>query len=395
MEDGSLHTSDRAVTVGVIGAGNFCRRQHLPNLYRMPVARIRAICDTDTEVLEGLASRYGPDYVSTNYTELLEDKTVEVVVIAVRDDLQPRITLDALDAAKHVYVEKPLSGVPEQIKPVLDASGRATGRLAVGFNKRFSPAYQRLKRLVDRYGPVHNVQLRMTDDAWRWARGYPPGFLLKLDVCHHFDLLRWLTGSEIATVYCTSSRPEDDALAVTMESGAVATIMFSGHGSMDMPKELVHVITDRGGISVEDFCELTTYGMSDEPHTSRFVGHSHPDEEFLHVHLLEQLGATGLRAIRRSTWELRQAVEQETVDQWPTREEVRRHVRQTIPNFMRNQGWFAALQSFLHAVSDGAQSDHADAADALAASYASEAAVQSRATGTAIDLSRGGARRDT
>jgi predicted dehydrogenase len=377
------------IEVGVIGLGNFARRQHLPNLARMPEAHLRAVCDIDQDLAGEIRAKYGAEYAVGDYRRILDDKAVNAVVIAVRDSLQAPITIDALRAGKQVYVEKPLAETPEQCARVQEAVSASGSKLAVGFNKRFAPIYRQAREIMRADGGARNVHLRMADDAWRWAAGYQPGFMMRLDVCHLFDLLRWFTGAEIESVCCAGSRPDDDALLVKMTDGCVATILASGHGSLDMPKERVDVITGRGGLSAEDYVELSTYGYPACLSSYTFAGHSDPDREFMHKYLLEKMGMSAWRAIRRMTWELRQRAESlsdaetgDAVDQAV----IRRFAGQTIPNFMRDQGWLASVQAFLRGLIDGRATDHAGAGDALKASQAAGAAEKSRESGKLVQL---------
>ena len=379
-------TADAVVQVGLIGAGNFARHQHLPNLHRIPEARWRAICDVKADLAGQLADKYAADYGTGDHRRVLDDAAIDAVVIAVRDDLQAPLAVEALQAGKHVYVEKPLAETAEAAEAVVAAQAASGRRLAVGLNRRYAPIYRAMREVAAADGGPRNVHIHMADDAWRWAVNYPPGFLLPLDACHLFDLLRWLSGSEIARVYCVSSRPDDDCVSVTMADGCVASILLSGHGTMDMPKERTDVICTRGGCSGEDFVELRTYGYEAFPHVRHFAGHSHPDGEFANKYLCEQLGADALRGLRRVTWQLRQRIEAGADAGEPDAAEARTFVGKTIPNFLRDQGWLAALRAFVVGIATGEPTDHAGARDALAAVLAARAAAESRRTGLPVDL---------
>jgi predicted dehydrogenase len=381
-----MPTNGEVVGVGVIGTGNFARRQHLPNLIRIPECRLRAVCDLRPDVVEAVRRRYGADYAATDSRRVLDDPEVAAVVIAVRDDAQAPLAIAALEAGKHVYVEKPLAETPAACAQVVAAQRQSGTRLAVGFNRRYAPIYRKAREIVAADGGPFNVHIRMADDAWRWAVGYPPGYLIKHDVCHLFDLLRWLSNSEVESVYCVSSRPDDDCMVLRMAGGCVASIAQSGHGTMDMPKERLEVICRRGGVTAEDFVELWTYGYRDCPPVFTFAGHSHPDHEFMHKHLFEKMGAQAMYAVRRMTWELRQRVEQNEEPEAPDAAEARRYVAQMLPNFMRDQGWLASLRAFLVGIATESPTEHAGAEDALAAARIAEAAVISRDKGVVVKL---------
>jgi predicted dehydrogenase len=372
----------RPVRVGVIGAGNFARQQHIPNLAAMPDAELAALCEIDPETLDTVGERFGVPK-SRRYTDagtLLDSADIELVVVTVRDDLQPEIALQALAAGKHVYVEKPLSKSPEECLRVAQAAERSSNRLAVGFNKRFAPAYRKAREIIDDAGRPSSLHLAMTDDAWRWAHGYPPGYLMTLDVCHHIDLVEWFTGSPVASVYCRSSRPEDDLLLVTTESGAAATIMFSGNDAMDTPKEYARLIGERWSLTAEDFVELFVHGLPNHPASYRFPGHIQETGPFLHRRLMEKEGIAGWRSIRRIAWELHRS-DQEPAGHGRDQREV-----PFIPNFIRDQGWYDSLREFVRGVADGRPTDHADARDAARVARVTEAAVASRKSGRVVDV---------
>ncbi len=384
------------VRVALIGAGNFARRQHLPNLHRIPEAELMTICDVNNELAESLCARYAAPTTSgsptqmpraeTDYRRVLDDREIEAVVIATRSDLQPVIASEALLAGKHVYVEKPLAESPDACDQVVAARNASGKRLAVGFNKRFAPIYQKAKEVMDADGGPRNIHLRMADDAWRWSRGHNPGDLLKIDVCHFFDLVRWFTGAEIATVYCVESRENDETLALQMTNGAVVSILFSGHGTMDMPKERLDAVCTRGGVSAEDYVELGTYGYQQFEPVYRFGGHSHPDGEFMHSFLTASLGIDGWKAFRRGTWEARERVLGEGRNTDPYAQERRHFVDTNIPNFMRDQGWLISLRAFVAGIRAQVPTAHANAEDALAAAIAADAALQSIAAGQIVQV---------
>lgn len=370
-------TMDHAVPVAVIGCGNFARWQHLPNLARSSLADLRLVCDANAELAASVAQRYGCASCD-NSAAVWADPSIQAVVICVRDELQADLAMAALAHGKHVYVEKPLATSPSAITAVADAVQSSGLNLCVGFQKRFAPAYQMAKDLLLRQGGVRNLALRMADDAWRWAIGYEPGSLIVHDVCHLFDLARWLCASEVATIYAARSRPDDDALLLTMDNGCVVTIMASGHGSIDMPKERLDAVGDRGGVIVEDFVELRSYGIPEVNPVHYFAGVSHPDHSPLPRHLLAEQGAAGLATLRRIAWQLRQ--EHPAVN--PHAVEDHRLAQELIPNFLRNQGWAQAMDAFLAGISSGQRSgDLAQATDAHAASVVATAALRSLESG--------------
>lgn len=385
-----------SIRVALIGAGNFAQRQHLPNLYRIPEAMLSIICDMNFDLAERLCSRYAvpasnassasTPQPESDYRKVLANPDIDAVVIATRSDLQPSLAAEALKAGKHVYVEKPLAESPDECAQVVSARESSGKRLAVGFNKRFAPIYQKAKEIMVADGGPRNIHLRMADDAWRWSKGHKPGDLLKMDVCHFFDLVRWFTSAEITSVYCIASRDNDETLALQMSDNTVVSILFSGHGTMDMPKERMDAVCERGGVSAEDYVELGTYGYKDFEPIYRFSAHSHPDGEFMHSFLTASLGLDGWKAFRRGAWEARERVLGAGTNNDPYASERKRFVERNIPNFMRNQGWLISLQTFITGIRDEVPTAHASAEDALNAAIVSQAALESMKSGEIVRL---------
>jgi hypothetical protein len=142
---------------------------------------------------------------------------------------------------------------------------------------------------------------------------------------------------------------------------------------MDAPKEYARIIGDRFSLTGEDYVELFIHGIPEEPRSYRFAGHIQDGNPYLHRRLMEQQGISGWRDIRRIAWDLfRESSAAESPGD--PRE------RPFIPNFIRDQGWFSSLQTFL--TSSGAATDHADARDAQRIARITAAALRSRQNGT-------------
>ena len=81
----------------------------MPALRVLDRVRVRGVATATGRTAKDLARRYGCDYATTDYRELLDDKEINLVIIATRHNLHATIAVEALRAGKHVYVEKPLA----------------------------------------------------------------------------------------------------------------------------------------------------------------------------------------------------------------------------------------------------------------------------------------------
>jgi len=127
-----------AAIIGVGGRGTTV----LTRAVKSPKVRFTAICDIDPEARDRgatLAKEWSPDTMS-DYRKLLERKDVDAVIIATPVDLHKEMAVAALEAGKHIYLEKPLGLTPQDVKEVMEAVGKSKALLQTGFQLRYDPA---------------------------------------------------------------------------------------------------------------------------------------------------------------------------------------------------------------------------------------------------------------
>lgn len=120
---------DRIVKIGIIGCGGIANGKHLPALKKLPNVQMVAFCDIIKEKAEQAAKVYGtPDAkVFTDYHDILKMDDIEVVHVLTPNRSHSFITVDALEAGKHVMCEKPMAINAEEAKKMVDAAKR-TGK---------------------------------------------------------------------------------------------------------------------------------------------------------------------------------------------------------------------------------------------------------------------------
>ena len=377
---------DQAV-FGMIGVGGIAQSQHLPNLTRAPHVRLKTVCDLREDLLEQMRVKYGVPHSETDYRALLNDPEIDAIVVATREDMQAPLAIEALNAGKHVYVEKPLAETPEAVEGVV-AAQKASGKFAaVGFNRRMAPSYRKAKEVICADGGARNIHYRISDEYWSWGRNNPPGVRVIHEVCHIFDLLRWFTDSDPVSIYCVDSRPDDEIFVLKFSSGCVASIMSSGFVTMDMPKERIEIVAERGGVIVEEFVECRTYGYEGFDHVYRFAGHSNPNRDSTHKYLFAQDGAHALHALRRMGWDQRERWKRLRDEEgFLDKAELGTFVgtRSPLWNYMVDKGWLTAIDHFAECILTGQQPETAGAMDGLWSSRMSAAAIQSRESGEVV-----------
>jgi predicted dehydrogenase len=321
---------------------------------------------------ETCARQFGATYATESLHRILSDPEIDAVIIAVRDGLQAGIALQAIEAGKQVYVEKPGAEAVADFDRLLEAREKSGVQVAVGFNKRFAPAYREAMRMIRNRGGTRCLYLRMADDAWRWAADYPPGSLLRHDLCHFFDLAPWFIGSPVFRVYTVCPRADEDLVVLTHANGAVSTLMNNGHATMDFPKERLEAVCQRGSVTVDDYVEVNGFGGPEGTQRLTFPGLATDPADQPWVDALGDRGLEGMREVRR-----------QILKQW---DESGAQSPPALPNFLRDQGWRESVRTFAACIAEGIPLPHAGLEEARISAIITEAALQSRQSGHPVDL---------
>ena len=269
--------------IGVIGAGTFARTFLVPRLAKQ--ADIAAVVTATGPSAKATAERFGAKLAATDPEEIFGSPDVDAVLIATRHDSHAEYTARALEAGKHVFVEKPPAIDDAGLDMVeLAARGERAGTLMVGFNRRFAPFTLKLKEALGGRGPLviqYRVNAgRLPRDHWSHDPEIGGGRIVG-EVCHFVDLCTALTGELPSDVHAVavegSSEPREDTVAATLAypNGSVATIVYSALGDPSLPKERVEVLGEAGAAVLDDFRSLTLHRDHErsEQRSARDKGH--------------------------------------------------------------------------------------------------------------------------
>ena len=132
---------ERKVRIGIIGCGGIANGKHMPALKKIEEAEMVAFCDIIEERAVKAAKEFGVEgaKVYTDYKELLRDETIDVVHVCTPNRSHSFITVDALEAGKHVMCEKPMAKTYEEAKKMLEAAKRTGKKLSIGYQNRQCP----------------------------------------------------------------------------------------------------------------------------------------------------------------------------------------------------------------------------------------------------------------
>lgn len=189
------------VRVGIIGCGGIANGKHMPSLKKLPNVEMVAFCDIIVERAEKAKKDYGtPDAkVYEDYKKLLEDKTIDVVHVLTPNRCHSFITVDALDAGKHVMCEKPMAINSIEAQKMLDAAKRSGKKLTIGYQNRQRADAQFLKAEADKgtFGDIYYAKAtairRRAVPTWGvFLNEYEQGGGPLIDIgTHALDLTLW------------------------------------------------------------------------------------------------------------------------------------------------------------------------------------------------------------
>lgn len=267
--------------LGFIGAGNYASRMLIP-AFNEAGAQFHTIVTAGgiNGVIHG--EKAGFAEASTDVAAMLSNEAINTVVIVTQHDTHSRFVVQALQAGKHVFVEKPLAIDAEGLADVqaafdvAQAKGRSNGKgapqIMVGFNRRFSPQVQKMKSLLSAVKDPKGFIMTMNAGAippehWTQDNAVGGGRIIG-EACHFIDLMRFLAGSPIVSVQARRMGDApgvlvaEDKASITLgfEDGSFGTIMYLANGSASFPKERIEVFAAGRVLQLDNFRKLTGYG---------------------------------------------------------------------------------------------------------------------------------------
>ena len=140
------------IRLGIIGANvsyGWTPRAHMPALLNMPDFEVAAVCTAHEATAKASAEKFGAPLAFHDHREMLRDADLDVVAVVVRVPLHHRLTMDALEAGKHVYTECPLGATLQEAEEMAELASSNGVHTMVGLQGRCSPAFLTLKELID------------------------------------------------------------------------------------------------------------------------------------------------------------------------------------------------------------------------------------------------------
>ncbi len=281
--------------LAIIGCGGIANGKHLPSLKKLSNVDIVAFCDIVEHRAIEAAALYGAEgaRVYTDYTELLQDESIEIVHVCTPNDSHADISIAALEAGKHVMSEKPMAKTAADAARMVEAARRTGKKLTVGYNNRFRPDSQHLKKICESgelgdiyYAKAHAIRRRAVPTWGVFLDEEKQGGGPLIDIgTHALDLTLWMLDNYkpkvvLGTSYHKLSQRENAANAWGPWDPAKFTVEDSAFGMIVMENGATIVLESSWALNSlevdEAKCSLSgTEGGADMKDGLRINGEEH------------------------------------------------------------------------------------------------------------------------
>lgn len=281
-----------AIKYGFIGCGAIAQRRHLPECAQNIHSVVAALADPMGERVAELAQKYGAKPF-TDYKEMLAKADIDAVVVAGPNALHAEQSIAALNAGKHVLVEKPMATTREDAKAMMQAAEKNKKFLMIGLNQRMMPPHVKAKEILQtgRLGKVLSFRTAFKHpgpEGWSVDAG-KSWFFKKgqafMGVCgdlgvHKADLMRWLLGQEFTDVggfITTLDKRDPEGKLIELDDNAYLTLKTEGGVIGSMILSWTNYGTEENYTVL--YCQKGVLGLGVDPVYGVVVSYANGDRE--------------------------------------------------------------------------------------------------------------------
>ncbi|MFX1444401.1 MAG: bi-domain-containing oxidoreductase, partial [Promethearchaeota archaeon] len=272
QEKHDLRDKSEKLIIGLIGCGSFAQSFHLPYLIQNPNCKIKAIATNHKQTAQICKEKYHPDYITTNYKDILKDLDINTVFIYTRHDTHAKFSIEALNSGKNVYVEKPMALTMNDCIKIHDIVKNTKLKYSIGFNRRYSPFILKAKELLEKRDNPIILNYRIANpyiatDHWIYDPNIGGGPLIG-ELCHFTDLILYLINSKPKELIANGGSIShknievyDSCIAlIEFENRSIANLIYTDLNGPNMPKERIEIYSGDSAIIIDDFLIMNTSG---------------------------------------------------------------------------------------------------------------------------------------
>lgn len=263
----SVNSISSAPVIGFIGAGNYASRVLIP-AFKKTSAVLKTIVTQGSISGVHVGNKFDLEYASTDISHIMNDDSINTVVIASRHDSHATLICQALSAKKNVFVEKPLCLTLDELNKITQCIDESPNQLVmVGFNRRFAPLVREMKKLLEAVTAPKVFVMTVNAGAipshhWTQDKLVGGGRILG-EACHFIDLLRFLSHSEITNftaVGMENKKDENATITLNFEDGSLGAIHYICNGHNSYPKERLDVFCSGSALQLNNYRTLYGFG---------------------------------------------------------------------------------------------------------------------------------------
>ena len=267
--------TEKKITLGVIGTGNHSRGIMLPLIKKQADVGIKALCSATGATAGSVSKKYSVDYITSDYKEIIADKSINAVYVATRHNMHAEIVIAALKAGKHVLVEKPLAMTLEELDEIKAAAAEQNLICAVCHNRRYSSVFREMCDMAPDGPKIMRFTAavgRIPDNHWTLDSIEGGGRLIG-EADHFFDMFNAVCKSapiDIDAFSLSVDNKEKDNLfnftvQVSYEDGSLAQLVYTGLGHSSLPREEIEVFAENTYLKLTDCKTLEAPGKLKKP----------------------------------------------------------------------------------------------------------------------------------
>lgn len=229
--------------VGIIGCGSIAKQRHGYEYFHNSDVEIKGFYDLIPERAQALVDLYGGK-VYAGVDELLADPEIDAVSVCMANAFHAEISIKALKADKHVLCEKPMAVSLEECEAMVAAAKESGKRLMIGHNQRLAPAHKKAKEILSSGTLGRVITFQSTfghkgPEMWSMDKSANTWFFKKASASfgsmadlgiHKIDLMRYLIGSEITSVYSSMKvldKKFPDGTPIEVDDNSVEVLTFA------------------------------------------------------------------------------------------------------------------------------------------------------------------------